>query len=101
MNSYYTQQVRESNFKPIGTSEAYLNFKAINHATKWNAIFQPYDLNKHIEKKYLGSLPYDYGHYNDLEHYNTYSNKNYIPPSYRVNELFPNVGVLSSVLKNR
>ena len=51
--------------------------------------------------RYLGSLPYDYGHYNDLEHYNTYSNKNYIPPSYRVNELFPNVGVLSSVLKNR
>jgi hypothetical protein len=101
MNSYYQQQVRESNFKPIGTSEAYLNFKTINHATKYNTIFQPYNLNKDIEKIYLGSLPYDHGHYNDLEHYNTYSNKNFIPPSYRVNELFPNVGVLSNIFKNR
>ena len=33
------------------------------------------NLDKHLEAKYLGSLPYDHGHYNDREHYNTYSNK--------------------------
>ena len=50
MNSYYQKQPIENNFKPIGASEAYLNFKATNNATKWNDIFQPYNLNKPIEK---------------------------------------------------
>ena len=56
-------------------------------------------LNKHLEVKYLGNLPYDHEQYNDREHYNTYSNKNYIPPAYRINELYPSVGILSSVLR--
>ena len=42
-----------------------------------------------------------YGAYNEREHYNTFSNKNYIPPAYRINELSPGVGILSSVFKNR
>ena len=92
MNSYYKPQPRENNFKPIGASEAYLNFK--------KQIMLPYDLNKPIEKKYLGSLPYDYGHYNDRDHYSIYKT-HYIQPSYRVNELYPSVGVISSVMKNR
>ena len=37
----------------------------------------------------------------EREHYNTFSNKNYIPPAYRINELYPGVGILSSVFKNR
>ena len=100
MNSYYQKQEIQSLFKPIGTSEAYLKFKEINHTTKYNAIIQLYDLNKPLEKKYLGSLPYDHGSYNDRDHYSIYKH-HYIPPSYRANEIFPNVGVLSSVLKNR
>jgi hypothetical protein len=64
-------------------------------------IFKPYDLNKPLEVKYHGSLPYDHGHYNEREHYNTYSNKNYIPPAYRINELYPSVSVLANVMKNR
>ena len=100
MNSYYTKQPVESNLKPIGISDSYLKFKEINNTTKYNPIFQPYDLNKPLEKKYLGSLPYDYGHYNDRDHYSIYKNHN-IPPSYRVNEIYPSVGVISSVMKNR
>ena len=100
MNSYYKPQPRENNFKPISASEAYLNFKETNNATKWNDIFQPYNLNKPIEKNYLGSLPYDYGHYNDRDHYSIYKT-HYIQSSHRVNELYPSVGVISSVMKNR
>jgi hypothetical protein len=81
--------------------EPYLELKKLNNSKKWDPIFQPYDLNKHLEVKYLGNLPYDHGQYNDREHYNTYSNKNYIPPAYRINELYPSVGILSSVFKNR
>ena len=81
--------------------EPYLELKKLNNSKKWDQIFQPYNLDKHLEAKYLGSLPYDHGHYNDREHYNAYSNKNYIPPAYRINELYPSVGILSSVFKNR
>lgn len=89
-------------YKPFAkNTEPYYNFKTTNNSKKWDKVFQPYDLNKNIEAKYLGRLPYDHGAYNEREHYNTYSNKNYIPPAYRINELYPGVGVLASVFKNR
>ena len=50
MNSYYKKQPIESNLKPIGISDSYLKFKEINNTTKYNPIFQPYDLNKPLEK---------------------------------------------------
>ena len=81
--------------------EPYLEFKTLNNSKKWYSIFKPYDLNKPLEVKYHGSLPYDHGHYNEREHYNTYSNKNYIPPAYRINELYPSVSVIANVMKNR
>ena len=81
--------------------EPYLELKKLNNNRKWDPIFKPYDLSKPLEAKYHGSIPYDHGHYNEREHHNTYSNKNYIPPAYRINELYPNVGILSSVFKNR
>ena len=43
MNKFYTQQINGSNFELINTNETVvetnLNFKAINHSTKYNAIF--------------------------------------------------------------
>ena len=89
-------------FKTCVPKESYLQFKEINYPQKWDKIYKPYDLNKPLDQKYLGTLPYDHGYYNDREHYNTFSTgENFIPPSYRINEYPPASGVLASVFRNR
>jgi len=80
--------------------DSYLDFKKLRNNKMYGPIVKTYNLNKPLEVKYLGSLPYDHGKFNDREHYNTYYNKNYIPPSSKLNK-YPDVGVLSSIFQNR
>ena len=82
--------------------EPYFEMKKLNNAKQWSKIIQPNDLNKPLKTIYHWSLPYNHGFFNDRDHYNTYSTRhNYISPAYRINELFPNVGTMQSVMKNR
>ena len=101
-NSIIENTLNKFSYRPFAQNiEPYLSLKTTNNNKKWDKVFKPYDLNQTIDAKYLGRLPYDHGAYNEREYYNTFSNKNYIPPAYRINELSPGVGILSSVFKNR
>jgi hypothetical protein len=101
-NSIIENTLNKFSYRPFAQNiEPYLSLKTTNNNKKWDKVFKPYNLNQTIDAKNLGRLPYDHGAYNEREHYNTFSNKNYIPPAYRINELYPGVGVLSSVFKNR
>ena len=102
INSLNENTLNKFSYRPFAkNTESYLDFKTTNNAKKWDKVFKPYNLEQTIDAKYLGRLLYDHGAYNERGHYNTFSTHNYIPPAYRINELYPGIGVLSSVFKNR
>jgi hypothetical protein len=108
MNPDYTRNkvadntLNKFSYRPYPLNEeSYFKLKSLNYHKKWDNIYKP-NPEKEINKVYRGSLPFDHGMYNEgFPHLNTFSTHNYIPVTNPVNKLFPNVGVMASVMKRR
>jgi hypothetical protein len=103
LNNVPDKDSRNFSYRSMAVNkEAYSELKSLNYHKKWDKIYKPEDLNKPLKKVYHGSLPYDHGMYNEgFPHLNTYSTHNYIPVTHPVHKMFPSVGAMSSVMKNR
>ena len=81
--------------------DSYMKLKSLNYHKKWDEIYKPNEI-KDAKPKINYSLPFNHGNYNEgFPHLNTYSTHNYIPVTYPLNKLFPNVGTMTSVMKHR
>jgi len=100
-NSVADKTLNEFSYRPISLNkEPYFDLKSLNYNKNWEHIVKPNEI-KQLIPKYNGSLPFDHGHYNEFEHLNTFSTHNYIPQTYPIHRLFPNVGTMASIMKRR